>query len=255
MQTSQRPVAVITGAGGAIGGAVAKRFAAAGAHVVLADLDVAAAIKAASALAPADGQSFEPIEADMGDNDSVRALAAKVMARFGRIDWILNNAAINHRKAIDSVDLQEWDLEMAVNLRGPMLLTQLAIPSWKENGGGRVVNVASRAWVAGGPPGYATSKAGIVGLTRSLSRQLAPFGTTANAVAPGLLATQFTQVGRSDEQFDNFAGAYLQNTPLKRLTLPEDVAGAVAFLVSSDASYITGEVIHVCGGSQMAPLG
>lgn len=144
---------------------------------------------------------------------------------------------------------------MAVNLRGPAVLCQKLIPYWERQMRGSVVNIASRAWVAGGPPAYAAGKAGIVGLTRSMARELAPYNVTANAVAPGLIPSAFTMDGRSEDFFNGMAKRQIGQTPLGRLATPQDVANSVAFLLSPAASYVSAEVIHVCGGSQLAPLG
>ncbi|WP_418320138.1 SDR family NAD(P)-dependent oxidoreductase [Piscinibacter sakaiensis] len=256
MNTStQRPVAIVTGACGALGSAITERLAEDGMHVVLADLDIGRADALASKIPLADGQQLLPARVDMGDNASIAALVALVGERFGRIDNLVNNAAVNHRGSLRDFDPDKWDHMMAVNLRGPAVLCQQVIPYWERQQSGSVVNIASRAWVAGGPPAYAAGKAGVVGLTRSIARELAPFNVTANAVAPGLIPSAFTMDGRSEEFFGAMAERQINQTPLGRLATPQDVANTVAFLLSPGAAYITAEVIHVCGGSQLAPLG
>jgi len=255
MQT-QREVVIVTGAGGAIGQAIVKRMAHDGRHVVLADLNTTIADALAPQLALEQGQEALCVQVDMADSASIQQLVDICVERFGRIDHVVNNAAVNHKGSLRDFQPDKWDHMMAVNLRGPALLCQKVIPCWEQHmQGGAVVNIGSRAWVAGGPPAYVASKAGVVGLTRAMARELAPFHVRANAVAPGLLPSAFTMDGRSEATFEAMANRAIGHTPLQRLTSPEDVANSVAFLVSADAAFITGEVIHVCGGSQLAPLG
>lgn len=252
---SNRPVAIVTGAGGALGQAIARKLVADGMQVVLADinLDFVSAVKDSVVLA--DGQSVYPVKVDMGDTASISAMVDTVGAEYGRIDYVVNNAAVNHRGSLRDFDPLKWDHMMAVNLRGPAVLCQLVAPYWDKQKSGSVVNIASRAWVAGGPPAYVACKAGLVGLTRSMARELAPSNVTSNAVAPGLVPSAFTMDGRSEDLFNSLAQRSIAQTPLGRLTAPEDIANTVSFLLSPSASYITGEVIHVCGGSQLAPIG
>jgi len=255
MQT-QREVVIVTGAGGAIGQAIVKRLAGDGHHVVLADVNTAVADAFAARLALDQGQQAVCLQVDMAEPASIQRLVDLCMERFGRIDHVVNNAGVNHKGSLRDFQPDKWDHMMAVNLRGPAVLCQKVIPCWEQQmTGGAVVNIASRSWVAGGPPAYVASKAGVVGLTRAMARELAPFQVRANAVAPGLLASAFTMEGRSEDAFEALANRAISHTPLQRLTLPEDVANSVGFLVSADAAFITGEVIHVCGGSQLAPLG
>lgn len=256
--TTTTTVAIVTGAGGVIGRAIATQLAHAGDTVVCADIDTEAA-EATRAQLPA-RVKHSVLRVDMSDNLSVRALVDDTVAEHGRIDHVVNNAAVNHRGSLRDFDPDLFDHMMAVNLRGPAVLAQAAAPVWDrqhaETGSrGALVNIASRAWVAGGPIAYAACKAGIVGVTRSLARELAPCGVTSNAIAPGLVPSAFTRDGRSDELFDQLTARSIAATPLGRLTAPEDVAHTAAFLCSPGAAYITAEVVHVCGGSQLAPLG
>lgn len=254
-QTSARPVAIVTGAGGAIGQAIVRKLAADGLDLALADIHLEPVQALLATLELASGQQAMCVQVDMGDVASIGRLVDAVGERFGRIDHVVNNAGVNHRGSLRDFDPDKWDHMMAVNLRGPAVLCQKVIPYWERQMKGAVVNIASRSWVAGGPPAYAAGKAGVVGLTRSMARELAPYNVTSNAVAPGLIASAFTMDGRSEEFFNAMADRAISETPLGRLTLPEDVANAVAFLVSPGAAYISAEVIHVCGGSQLAPLG
>lgn len=253
--SSGRQVAIVTGAGGAIGQAIIRKLAADGLNLVLADISLAPIEALASSLSLAPRQQAWCVQVDMGDVGSIGRMVDAVGARFGRIDHVVNNAAVNHRGSLRDFDPGKWDHMMAVNLRGPAVLCQKTIPYWERQKGGTVVNIASRSWVAGGPPAYAAGKAGVVGLTRAMARELAPYNVTSNAVAPGLIASAFTMDGRSEEFFNAMADRAIGQTPLGRLAQPEDVANTVSFLVSPSASYISAEVIHVCGGSQLAPLG
>jgi NAD(P)-dependent dehydrogenase (short-subunit alcohol dehydrogenase family) len=254
-QTTERPVAIVTGAGGAIGQAIVRKLAADGLSIALADIHLDPIEALVPLLGLVSGQQAVCVQVDMGSVESIGQLVDTVGQRFGRIDHVVNNAAVNHRGSLRDFDPDKWDHMMAVNLRGPAVLCQKVIPYWERQMKGSVVNIASRSWVAGGPPAYAAGKAGVVGLTRSMARELAPYNVTSNAVAPGLIASAFTMDGRSEEFFTAMADRAISQTPLGRLTLPEDVANTVAFLVSPSASYISAEVIHVCGGSQLAPLG
>jgi NAD(P)-dependent dehydrogenase (short-subunit alcohol dehydrogenase family) len=243
-------VAIVTGACGAIGQAIAHKLTQNGYRLALADL-ASDRLQALAQLYP----MAIAVPVDMADTASIQALVDTTHQTWGRIDHVVNNAAVNHRGSLADFDPDKWDHMMAVNLRGPAVLCQKVIPHWARQMGGSVVNVASRSWVAGGPPAYVACKAGLVGLTRSMARELAPYNVRSNAVAPGLIRSAFTTDGRSDAFFDQMADRAIHHTPLGRLTQPEDVANTVAFLTSPDAAYISAEVVHVCGGSQLAPLG
>ncbi|CAM3879514.1 3-oxoacyl-[acyl-carrier-protein] reductase FabG [Pseudomonas reidholzensis] len=252
---TDRAVALVTGAAGELGRAICARLCRDGLHVVAVDLNLEAAQALVRDLDCQPGQRALALHADLGDQASIEAMVDRAGAAFGRIDVVVNNAAVNHRGSLFDFDPVQWDHMMAVNLRGPALLCQKVAPYWKAQGSGRVINMVSRCWVAGGPPAYVACKAGLVGLTRSMARELAPWQVTVNAIAPGLLPSAFTLDGRDRESFELMAEGSIGNTPLKRLTTPEDIANTTAFLASSDAAFITAEVIHVCGGSQLAPFG
>ncbi|ASV37211.1 short-chain dehydrogenase [Pseudomonas sp. NS1(2017)] len=252
---SNRRVALITGAAGELGRAICQRLCQDGFDIAAVDLNLDAAKALVDGLDGAPGQLLLAIQADLGDEASISAMVDEVGQSFGRIDVVVNNAAVNHRGSIYDFSVEQWDHMMAVNLRGPALLCQKVAPYWKAQASGCVVNMVSRCWVAGGPPAYVACKAGLVGLTRSMARELAPHNVTVNAIAPGFLPSAFTMDGRDAESFERIAQNAIGSTPLKRLTTPQDVANTASFLASSNAGFITAEVIHVCGGSQLAPFG
>lgn len=244
----RQKVALVTGAAGAIGAAIVNRLARAGTWVVLVDRNPDRALQVAESI---DSGSLV-IEADLMRSQSAAEIMALVKAHVGRLDHLVNNAGLNRPQSIFDLQLSDWDQVMAVNLRAPVFLTKEAIPLWKAAGGGTVTTTGSRVWLSGGIPAYTASKAGVVGLTRSFAVELASLNVRANAVAPSYIDTAFTRLDRSDETIERMRTSALGITPLQRLGTAEDIAGAVAFLVSDDASFITGEILHVCGGSQLA---
>src|SRR5262249_21351523 len=145
-----------------------------------------------------------------------------IIGRFGRLDIVINTAGITRKGTVEDQSDGDWDAQIAVNLTGPFLVCKAAIPHLKKSPGGRIVNIASRAWAAGNsPPGYTASKAGLVGLTRALARQLGPFNITANAVAPSLVPSTMTRAGMTDEEFERIAEIFAARTPIPRLAAPE----------------------------------
>ncbi|GAA0896700.1 SDR family NAD(P)-dependent oxidoreductase [Pseudonocardia zijingensis] len=250
----QARVAIVTGGAGALGAAIGQKLHLDGCHVVLADVDDgAAAARAAELTAGSDGPAVVAEHVDVGEPESVDALVSRVGAAFGRIDVVVNNAAIQRRGGIGDLDVEDWDVAHRVNLRGPMLLCRAAVAYWERQRSGSVVNIASRVWLSGGQPIYVAAKAGVVGLTRSLATELGPLGVTANAVAPSFVPTDFTRAGRDDAAWEEILEHHRGLSPLGRITEPEDIGDAVAFLASPRARAITGEVLHVCAGTQLAP--
>ena len=246
-------VAVITGGAAGIGFAYAKRFLAEGARVVLADIVDPG--PAADKLGIAERTLGVPT--DVSDSASVRAMVAAVLARFGRIDVLVNNAAVFatlQPQRFDEIPEAEWDRVMAVNVRGVWNGARAVVPAMRAQGGGRIVNVAS-AIVAKGTAllmHYVTSKGAVVAMTRVLARELGPDGITVNAVAPGLILSDTVQANRGLTVFQE--PAIMQARSLKRDAFPDDVEGTVVFLASDDSAFMSGQTLIVDGGSVFSTL-
>jgi NAD(P)-dependent dehydrogenase (short-subunit alcohol dehydrogenase family) len=246
-------VAVVTGGAAGIGFAYARRFLAEGAKVVVAD--VADPVAAAEKLGAAERVLGVP--ADVSDSASVRAMVEAAVARFGRIDVLVNNAAVFAAlkpQPFDAIPDAEWDRVMAVNVKGIWNCARAVVPVMRAQGGGRIVNVAS-AIVAKGTAmllHYVTSKGAVVAMTRALARELGPAGITVNAVAPGLILSDTVQANPdiTDFQLD----AIMRARSLKREAFPADVEGTVVFLASDDSAFMSGQALVVDGGSVFSTL-
>ena len=255
-------VVVITGAAGSVGSAIAHKMLGEGWAAVLLDTvdthELAARLHAECAGTQVVGSETAGgevlcLQVDLSDIESVRAAVAGALAWRGHVDSLVNSAGIQLLTPLESMDPDEWDAVLAVNLRAPMLLSKGLASSWEESkAGGSIINIVSRTWATGGPPAYVSSKAALVGLTRSLSVSLGPVGVRVNAVAPSFMLTGFTRRGRTEEQTEAMVERQRSLSPLGRIATVQDVANAVSFLASDDASFITGEVLHVCGGTQLA---
>ncbi len=234
--------AIVTGAAQGIGAAIAANLAAAGATVVVADINSDGAAAVADKL----GEPSFAVPVDIADPESVAALHAEVTRRTGRIDILVNNAAIVPFIAWDDVDFDSWRRILRVDLDGVYLMCRASSDVMRSRGYGRIVNIASNTFFAGTPnmAPYVAAKGGVVGLTRALATELGPYGITVNAVSPGLTASEGVLSSPHAEAFD-FVGT-LQ--ALKRRAVPEDIAPAVAFLAAEEASWITGSTVNVDGG-------
>ncbi len=241
-------VALVTGAGRGIGRAITDRLAAEGAAVVVSDVDLSQAEQAARELA-AQGRHALAVRADVSDLRQVQQMFRKTAERFGRLDILVNNAGIIRRGSLENHADADWDLVLAVNLKGTYYCSREAARVMKQQGSGRIVNVSSVAGKVGditSAPSYGPSKGAVNTLTKSLARELAPHGITVNAVAPHAIETEM-----SAEWSEEKRRSVLAQIPVGRLGKPEEVAAAVAFLVSDEAGFITGEVLDLNGGYLM----
>jgi 3-oxoacyl-[acyl-carrier protein] reductase len=247
MANLQGRIALVTGASQGIGRACALALARAGATLVVTDINEVKLAQVAAEIEAAGGQA-SPFRLDVSSQESIEAGAKAVLERFGKVEILVNNAGITRDGLMMAMKRSDWDLVLAINLTGPFLLTQALLRPMIKNRWGRIVNMASVVGRAGqaGQVNYAASKAGLIGLTKSLAREVASRGITVNAVAPGYIETPMTAV--LDEKV---SAAMLTQIPLGRRGTDCDVARAVAFLASEEAAYITGHVLDVNGGMFM----
>lgn len=244
-------VALVTGGAGDLGITICRRFAMAGARVVLADIVTNGMEAQAAELLGSQGHLV--LSVDVSDLDSVNSMVNSITNRLGRIDFVVNAAAINRRGTNERLSKNDWQAVIDVNLGGPFNVCQAVIPVLKQQKEGRIINIGSRVWLSGATPNYTASKSGLVGLTLSLARELGPWNITANVVAPSYFESPFTNTGRTESEIAAFTARFAAMTPLGRVATPDDIAGAVLFLASKDAGFITGEVINVSGGAHLAP--
>jgi len=243
----QDKVAVVTGGGKGIGRAVADRLACGGAKVVLSGRD-ASALETACAEIRAKGGEALPVAGDVAHPAYADQLCARTLEAFGRADILVNNAGITRDNLVMRMSEEEWDQVMDTNLKGSFLCIKAFTRPMMKQRWGRIVNVSSVVGLSGNPgqANYVASKAGVIGLTKAVARELASRHITVNAVAPGFIETAMTS-GLSEKVRE----ALQAQIPLGRLGSPEDVAHAVAFLCSEEAGYVTGQVLSVDGGMRM----
>ena len=242
--------AIVTGGGRGIGREIGRRFAAEGAHLLLADIDGERAQEAADEIGTAGGRAA-PCTADLGGPDGVRHMFAQAEACFGeRLDILINNAGIAHHGAFLDLPFEDWERVLRNNLTSAFLCAQGAARIMAAQGGGRIVNIGSISGQRGsyGRTAYGVTKAGIHQMTRIMAVELGPRGITVNAIAPGPIDTGITSMGPDQER------RYLERIPLERFGLAHDIAGTALFLASDDAAYMTGSVVNVDGGFEAAGL-
>jgi 3-oxoacyl-[acyl-carrier protein] reductase len=242
---------IITGGGKGIGKVYAQEFARAGARVLTADIDGEGAEAVARAIVE-EGYEAVGVRTDISDPVSVKAMTQAALDAFGTIDVLINNASLMSvlpRQDWMEIPVEEWDRVMAVNLRGMFLCCHAVAPTMKANGHGKIVNIASSRVFDGTPLRlhYTTSKAGVVGFTRAISRELGPHGVNVNAVSPGNTQSE-TQVASSS---GNYLATRVEGRAIARPQTPLDLVGAVMFLSTQASDFMTGQTINVDGGKCM----
>jgi 3-oxoacyl-[acyl-carrier protein] reductase len=245
----QGKVSIVTGGGAGIGEAIALAFAREGAHVAVWDLDGRRAEKVSSTIQEMGGKSLA-IEMNVANAKEVNASVQRVLKEYGRIDILINNAGICQVvPSIEAIKEEDWDRVLAVNLKGVFLCSKAVMGIMKEQKAGKIISMGSLAGKVGGiavGAHYAASKAAVMCFTKSLAKELGPYGVHANAIAPGVIETDMTQMITGGDW-----RAYLSTIPLGRIGVVDEVAKVVLFLASDEASYLTGEIIDVNGGQFM----
>jgi NAD(P)-dependent dehydrogenase (short-subunit alcohol dehydrogenase family) len=239
-------VAIVTGAARGLGRAVAARLHERGASVVVNVRDQARAAAAADAL----GDRAFAVAGDVTSPGFPEALARGTLERFGRIDILINNAALARSTRLPDLTADEFREALEVNMTAPFLLTQAVLPPMREQQYGRIINISSSAGrmvsTLGGAH-YTASKAGLLGLTRATAKELGPFGITVNAVCPGMIDTELTREHASNDLLESLAGSF----PIRRLGTAREVADLICFIASDAAGYITGASLDINGGDLM----
>lgn len=245
-------VIIVTGGGKGIGKVYANEMARAGARVVAADIDKGAAEAVAAEIADR-GDEAIGIQVDISDPASCEAMTETVLRQYGSIDGLVNNAALMStlaRRSWFEIPVEEWDRVMAVNLRGLFLCCKAVFPTMRRRGYGKIVNISSSRIWEGSPNRlhYTTSKAGVVGFTRAIAREVGEYGITVNAVTPGFTLSE-TQLQSSDTSYIK-QRSYAEQA-IKRAQIPDDLVGAVMFFVSAASDFISGQTLNVDGGKAM----
>ena len=241
-------VAVVTGGARGIGRAICDVLAARGAQIAVTDVNIELAQASAQEIGQSFNQKAAAFQVNVADHENCREVIEKILTEFGKIDILVNNAGITRDTLIMRMTEAEWDLVLGINLKGAFNCSKAVVRTMIKQRSGRIINISSVSGLAGqaGQANYSASKAGLIGFTKALAREVASRGITVNAVAPGFILTALT-ASLPDELKDSLVKA----TPLGRFGQPEEIAYAVAFLASDEASYITGHVLSVDGGMAM----
>ena len=244
----ENQVAIVTGAGRGIGHAIALRLANEGARVACVSRTEANAKKVADEINAMRTNAAKAYTVDVADHAAVQKVGAQILADFGRADILVNNAGVTRDRLAMRLSLEDWDSVVNTNLRGVFSFTQAIVRAMIKQRGGRIINISSVIGLMGnaGQTNYAASKAGVIGFTKSLARELASRNITVNAVAPGFITTDMTA-----DLSDEIKNSIQSKIPLGKTGTPEDIANAVAFLASAEAGYITGQVLCIDGGIVM----
>src|SRR4051794_26277755 len=246
--------ALVTGGGRGIGRAVAEGLAADGLRIVIADLRRGEAEETAAAIDDGGGQALA-IECNVADSASVEAAVAAGEERFGHVDVLVNNAGWDDLKPFLDTDEPFWDRIIDINFKGPLRFTRLILPGMVERRYGRIVNIGSDAGRVGSSleSVYSGAKGGIIAFTKTIAREVARSGVTANVVCPGPTDTPFMQeTMAAQENADAVLSAMVKSVPMRRLAAPQEVASAVRYFVTDEAGYVTGQTLSVSGGLTMA---
>ena len=248
--STQPRTAIVTGAARGIGAAVAKRLAGDGYQVAVLDLDESACKDTVSAIESAGGKALA-VGADVSDEKSVAAAVEKVATELGEPTVLINNAGITRDNLLFKMTVEDWDAVMNVHLRGAFLMTRAVQSYMVDAKFGRIVNLSSTSALGNrGQVNYSAAKAGMQGFTKTLAIELGKFGVTANAIAPGFIATEMTAATaeRLGLSFDDFKSNIAANIPVGRIGEVDDIAHTASFLASEGAGFVSGQVIYVAGG-------
>jgi 3-oxoacyl-[acyl-carrier protein] reductase len=243
-------VAIVTGAARGIGAATARRLAADGLAVAVLDLDESTTSSTVDAVVAAGGRAIG-VGADVSDRAAVEAAVARVADELGPPTVLVNNAGVTRDNLLFKMTDDDWDTVMAVHLRGAFLCSRAVQKHMVDAHWGRIVSLSSTSAQGNrGQVNYSTAKAGLQGLTKTLAIELGPFGVTANAVAPGFIVTEMTAATaeRLGVDFETFQKARAEETPVRRVGTPDDIAHTISFLVSEGAGFLSGQVLYVAGG-------
>ncbi len=250
MSESSERVAVVTGAARGIGAGTARRLAADGLAVAVLDLKEGDCAATVDAITSAGGRALA-VAADVSDDDQVQAAVDKIAESLGPVAVLVNNAGVTRDNMLFKMTVDDWDTVLGIHLRGSFLMSKACQKYMVDARWGRIVNLSSASALGNrGQVNYSAAKAGLQGFTKTLAIELGQFGITANAVAPGFIATDMTAAtaARIGMSFEDFQKAAASQTPVRRVGTPDDVAHVISFLVSEGAGFVSGQVIYVAGG-------